>query len=265
PLGHEGENPLVGSEPGDSGAAAAAGDVDGSMLSELPEKIRQAIVRGMEESAEANRSPGEKDSEQTGGPSIAMSESDRRAAGAKSAAPGAERGQRPGQAQSAEGMKAPSAGAAKQRAAAAEKSAAAAAKTSPQAARGEGPKALERVEVGKPQQPANRRPQGKGQPPSGSGSGGGSGLGGDAGGLYGEEDAAGKSGGSFAFDLDAIQNRQPSKDGEDAGGGVRPAGRLGAEQRLDDAIRRAQVPAEYEKIVQRIFSRGEEAPAGSRP
>jgi hypothetical protein len=37
-----------------------------------------------------------------------------------------------------------------------------------------------------------------------------------------------------------------------------PSSRLSEDQRLDDAVRRAQVPVEYEAIVQRIFNRGDE-------
>ena len=103
-----------------------------------------------------------------------------------------------------------------------------------------------------------RAPQAKG---GGSGSGGaGAGSGGDQEGLYGERQAPGQTAGSFALDLDAMRSVQPAKEGENDSPSAPPSSRLADDQRLDDAIRRAQVPVEYEKIVQRIFTRATESP-----
>lgn len=124
--------------------------------------------------------------------------------------------------------------------------------TSSRPARGEAPKELRRVESGRAKIQA-RAPQAKG---GGSGSGGaGAGSGGDAEGLYGERQASGQTVGSFALDLDAMRSAQPVKEGENDSPSAPPSSRLADDQRLDDAIRRAQVPVEYEKIVQRIFTR----------
>jgi hypothetical protein len=76
--------------------------------------------------------------------------------------------------------------------------------------------------------------------------------------LFGERQAAGKGAGSFAVDLDALRSTQPDKDGDSDPSTMAPTSRLSEDQRLDDAVRRAQVPVEYEAIVQRIFNRGEE-------
>jgi hypothetical protein len=124
--------------------------------------------------------------------------------------------------------------------------------TSSRPARGEAPKELGRVESGRAKIQA-RAPQAKG---GASGNGGaGAGSGGDQDGLYGERQAPGQTAGSFALDLDAMRSVQPAKEGESDSPSAPPSSRLADEQRLDDAIRRAQVPVEYEKIVQRIFAR----------
>ena len=127
----------------------------------------------------------------------------------------------------------------------------------PLLARGDAPKKLPPMDSGKPQGPTSKS---KGKSAPGSSGGGGAGAGGDADGLYGDKQEPGKYSGSFALDLDALQSDQPSKEGDAGDVDVRPEGRLAAEQRLDDAIRRSQVPVEYEKIVQRIFNRAGEDP-----
>ncbi len=133
--------------------------------------------------------------------------------------------------------------------------------TSSQPARGEAPKELARVQSGKAKNPAHA-PQTKA---GGSGNGGaGAGSGGDKDGLYGERQAPGKAAGSFALDLEAMRSAQPTKEGEGDSQSAAPSSRLSDDQRLDDAIRRAQVPVEYEKIVQRIFNRGA-AESSDRP
>jgi hypothetical protein len=121
-------------------------------------------------------------------------------------------------------------------------------------ARGDAPKRLSPAESGKPQAGQNKTTASK---TTAGGSGGGAGRGGDVDGLYGEKQGSGKYSGSFSLDLDALQSGDPSDSG-DAGEPTRPETRLSSEQRLDDAIRRAQVPVDYEKIVQRIFNRAAE-------
>ena len=103
-----------------------------------------------------------------------------------------------------------------------------------------------------------QRPKGK---EGGGGPGGGPGAGGGkaSGALYGDKAGEALPNGIFALDLDAERG-----DGGEEGDGSerdRPASPLANEQRIDDAVRRAQVPADYEKIVQRLFSRGDAAEA----
>ncbi len=128
-------------------------------------------------------------------------------------------------------------------------------------ARGDRPKALAAVPG------LLRSPQSKSQPehPTGTSGGGGSGAGGggDKDGLFGERNTPAKASGSFALDLDAQRGSRPDEDGEKADPAFRPPVALSKDPRLDDAVRRAQIPAEYEKIVQRIFNRS--ADAGDRP
>ena len=104
---------------------------------------------------------------------------------------------------------------------------------------------------------------GKGSPTGVGGGSPGAGTGGDKSGLFGERQARGTAAGSFALDLDALLGGRPDQNGEDEDSGLRPQTELSADQRLDDAVRRAQVPTAYEKIVQRIFSRGSDD--GDRP
>lgn len=119
-------------------------------------------------------------------------------------------------------------------------------------ARGERAKELERVESGRPKSGTHSAPT---QGGSGAG-GGGAGSGGDNGGLFGERQASGAAAGSFTLDLDAARAAKRSKEGEnEASPSAPPPSHLADDQRLDDAVRRAQVPVEYEAIVQRIFSR----------
>ena len=122
----------------------------------------------------------------------------------------------------------------------------------PQIARGDAPKRLPPAQSEKADTPPAKGTGARTMP--GSTGGGGAGNGGDAAGLYGEKQEGGKASGSFSLDLDALRSGEPSESG-DAGDPTRPETRLSSDQRLDDAIRRAQVPVEYEKIVQRIFNR----------
>ncbi len=125
-----------------------------------------------------------------------------------------------------------------------------------QLARGDAPKMLPPAQSGKPQQGPTSKSSGKGG--AGTSGGGGAGAGGDVDGLYGEKEGGGKHSGSFALDLDALRAGDPNATGDASDLDARPDGRLAPDQRLDDAIRRAQVPVEYEKVVQRIFNRTSE-------
>ncbi|MSQ46853.1 MAG: hypothetical protein EXR78_00460 [Deltaproteobacteria bacterium] len=100
------------------------------------------------------------------------------------------------------------------------------------------------------------------------GSGGESGEGGPGAGsgteprLYGEEKITGKGGQTFQLALETTHKK--SQEGEldpeekDTGGIIEKSTKgLSREQSLDDAIRKSQVPAEYEDIVKRLFVRGE--------
>jgi hypothetical protein len=122
-------------------------------------------------------------------------------------------------------------------------------------ARGDSPKRLPPAESGKPQAASNKAAGNKSM--AGGSGGGGAGRGGDADGLYGDKQGTGRYSGSFSLDLDALQSGEPSESG-DVGEPARPETRLSSDQRLDDAIRRAQVPVDYENIVQRIFNRAAE-------
>jgi len=124
---------------------------------------------------------------------------------------------------------------------------------------GDAPKALGGIESGRPRNATStsRAPATKNSPSSGSG-GSGAGSGGDKDGLFGERQEPGKATGSFALNLDAMRSGESAKEGEDDSPSAPPASRLAEDQRLDDAVRRAQVPVEYEAIVQRLFNRGTE-------
>jgi hypothetical protein len=101
-----------------------------------------------------------------------------------------------------------------------------------------------------------RAPRAKNDGGSGSG-GAGAGSGSDKDGLFGERQEPGKTTGSFALNLEALRSGEPSRDGQDDSAAP-PVSRLAEDQRLDDAVRRAQVPVEYEAIVQRLFNRATE-------
>jgi len=130
-------------------------------------------------------------------------------------------------------------------------------------AKGDHAKTLQRVEAGRPRPSKQDAPseQAKG----GGGRGASGGTGGDGEGLFGPAEAGRKAQAVFELDLagESAEGAGPDRDGSLA---APPSTSLAAEQRLDDAIRRAQVPAEYEPIVQRFFRRGEseEAAVGTR-
>ncbi len=121
---------------------------------------------------------------------------------------------------------------------------------------GDAPKTLGGLESGRPRTAAStsRPPTAKSDGGSGSG-GAGAGAGGDKDGLFGERQAPSKPSGSFALNLDAMRSGESSKDGEEDAPASPAVSRLAEDQRLDDAVRRAQVPVEYEAIVQRLFNR----------
>lgn len=80
--------------------------------------------------------------------------------------------------------------------------------------------------------------------------------------IYGEQTAL--NDGSHTFQLALDTTHEKSKEGEsdtedkDTGGIIEKSTRgLSQQQSLDDAIRKSQVPAEYEDIVKRLFARGE--------
>jgi hypothetical protein len=241
--------------PSDDGSSETAGT---SVWSELPESLRQAILGSRATQNFSGEAP-EKTlpvENERDGPAIASQRLNNRGPvrsvpASPDAARAAGKGSLAGGATSPPPVPPPNA---KQDAAA------------QNPARGEAPKALERVETGRPRNPTSQSRI----PPSksgGSGSGGaGSGIGGDKDGLFGERQAGGAKGaGSFALDLDAMRSTQPSKEGDRDEAPMAPSSRLAEDQRLDDAVRRAQVPVEYEAIVQRIFNRGEEPSDRPRP
>jgi hypothetical protein len=91
---------------------------------------------------------------------------------------------------------------------------------------------------------------------AGGGAGAGAGSGPGQGALYGPKEAGSDADGSFQLDLDG--KAEPTGDqGGSEGDASRPAGSLAKDQEIDDAVRRAQVPPEYEAIVKRIFGRDE--------
>lgn len=100
------------------------------------------------------------------------------------------------------------------------------------------------------------------------GSGGKSGEGGPGAGsgtdprLYGEEKITGKGGQTFQLALETTHEKshigEADTDEKDTGGIIEKSTKgLSQEQSLDDAIRKSQVPAEYEEIVKHLFVRGE--------
>ena len=78
--------------------------------------------------------------------------------------------------------------------------------------------------------------------------------------LYGNEASLGGRPQTFSLSLDASfeKSRTGHEIVKDEGGGVilKSTSQLSANQALDDAIRNAQIPPEYEDIVKHLFSRG---------
>jgi len=78
--------------------------------------------------------------------------------------------------------------------------------------------------------------------------------------LFGNPANLGNGSHTFQLALDATHERGESNEGEekDEGGIIEKSTKsLNQRQSLDDAIRKAQIPPEYEEIVKRLFSRGE--------
>jgi hypothetical protein len=237
----DGEQPRAGNGPQETAGS--------SIWSDLPETLRQAILGGQasrnfegvvpDKTVPVDRDPG--------GPAIAGKGLPnkgpvRSAPATADAARFAGQGTTPPAAQPVNPAKPPTGSGA----------------PSSQIARGDAPKALERIESGRGRPPAQTHAgQGKGNSPGTGGAGAGSG--GDKAGLYGERQAPGHASGSFTLDLDAAKSSESTKEGEGAPLPLPPSARLAEDQRLDDAVRRAQVPVEYETIVQRMFNRGEGA------
>ena len=80
--------------------------------------------------------------------------------------------------------------------------------------------------------------------------------------LFGDRASLGDSPQTFQLSLDSTYELTRGGDGEPVKyeGELPPSKsrrRLSQEQSLDDAIRKAKIPPEYEAIVKRLFSRGE--------
>ena len=78
--------------------------------------------------------------------------------------------------------------------------------------------------------------------------------------LFGNPANLGNGAHTFQLALDATHERGENSEGEekDEGGIIEKSTKgLNQRQSLDDAIRKARIPPEYEEIVKRLFSRGE--------
>jgi hypothetical protein len=75
--------------------------------------------------------------------------------------------------------------------------------------------------------------------------------------LFGSKPASGSGANTFLLALDVSRSRgRTVETGEDEAEVIEKAGgSLSQQQSLDNAIRKAQVPPEYEEIVKRLFSR----------
>ena len=117
---------------------------------------------------------------------------------------------------------------------------------------------LERRQTASVFEPANPQLPSKGGQAGRGGTGAGSGT--DQR-LFGNEKDLGAPTPTFRLSLDASfeKSRTGTEIVKDEGGGViiKSTSQLNQNQALDDAIRNAQIPPEYEDIVKRLFSRGE--------
>ena len=104
-----------------------------------------------------------------------------------------------------------------------------------------------------PQMPSSGGNAGEGGPGAGSGT--------DPR-LYGEQSVLNDGSKSFQLSLETTHEKsnkgEPGTDDKDLGGIIEKSTRgLSQQQSLDDTIRKSRVPAEYEEIVKRVFTRGE--------
>ena len=117
---------------------------------------------------------------------------------------------------------------------------------------------LDRRQTASVFEPANPQLQSKGRQAGRGGTGAGSGT--DKR-LFGNEKDLDAPTPTFRLSLDASfeKSRTGTEIAKDEGGGViiKSTSQLNQNQALDDAIRNAQIPPEYEDIVKRLFSRGE--------
>jgi hypothetical protein len=132
-------------------------------------------------------------------------------------------------------------------------------------AQGSGMQQLDRAHLDR----KNARGQFQPDSPQVPGQGGEAGVGGPGAGsgtdprLFGNQIDLGSGSNTFQLALDATHERVTSGDApevteKDEGGIIEKSSKtLSQRQSLDDAIRKAQVPPEYEEIVKRLFSRGE--------
>ncbi len=126
-------------------------------------------------------------------------------------------------------------------------------------AKGSGIQRLGRARLGKKPAKGKFQPEG----PMASGKGGAAGGGGPGAGkgtdsrLFGSKPASGSGANTFLLALDVSRSRgRTVETGEDEAEVIEKAGgSLSQQQSLDNAIRKAQVPPEYEEIVKRLFSR----------
>ncbi len=131
-------------------------------------------------------------------------------------------------------------------------------------AQGSGLLQLSQARLGRKNTPGSFQPQTPQMPGSG-GSTGGAGTGAGSGtdpNLFGNRPTLGNDGQTFQLSLDSTYELTRGGDGEPVKyeGELPPSKsrrRLSQQQSLDDAIRKAKIPPEYEAIVKRLFSRGE--------
>jgi hypothetical protein len=104
-----------------------------------------------------------------------------------------------------------------------------------------------------PQMPGSGGEAGEGGPGAGSGT--------DPR-IYGEQKNLGSGSHTFQVALETTHEKshegEADTDDKDTGGIIEKSTKnLSQQQSLDDAIRKSQIPAEYEEIVKRLFARGE--------
>lgn len=129
-------------------------------------------------------------------------------------------------------------------------------------ARGSGLRQLSQARLDRKNAPGSFQPQTPPMPGSGGSTGGaGAGSGTDSN-LFGKRTTPGNDGQTFQLSLDSTYELTRGGDGEPVKyeGELPPSKsrrKLSQQQSLDDAIRKAKIPPEYEAIVKHLFSRGE--------